>query len=275
MTRKKLKTVVLVVLASSLGGCASLPNLASFSDGVGAESGQGLAELRKLVSPCEDESAEAGSVPMTSGKQPIDLEVRVLYAYPADTKGAFFAGASGDKLIAGRLKADREAFVQSLLDLSGHGVDLQARPRLQTSDGRPARLDVGFNPALIGGALTGSWCWSPSAFSIEITPTVRDDGNLMLSISAAMSRIKTAKATQGTFEEREYERTVSDKTQVVCQPGESLVVGGLKQKRTEIQRESVPFLSCLPVAGPSMTYVSHKAIEEELLVVVTPIKACR
>ena len=62
------------------------------------------------------------------------------------------------------------------------------------------------------------------------------------------------------------------KKQAACRlaPGETLVVGGLRQKRMESRSVPFPLLNGLPVVGPSCTYESNETVEEELVVVVTP-----
>lgn len=91
-----------------------------------------------------------------------------------------------------------------------------------------------------------------------------------MDIRASLAREKSAKVGQAAFDKREYETTVSDTIRVGCRSGETLVVGGLRQTRVEKRTVPVPVLSELPVVGDSMRYRTSEAIEEELVIVVTP-----
>jgi hypothetical protein len=269
MRAERLSTVAVLLVASCLESCATLPNLPRQPADTGPEPRWRLEELSGLVQPVAEVPPD-GTTPGADVEQEVELEVRVLSVDPTCTKRAFFAGAPGDRLTAGRLtKLDREAFVTALRE-SGAGVELQSQPSLRTRSGQPAPLHL---PGLIGLVSTTHSCWpiwKPSTTHLEFRPLSRGGGAMTLEVRATLGRAKLGPPATRNWDRVEYETTISDAIRVRCDSGETLVVGGLRQALKWPRTAPVPLLSSLPVVGDRFSFTADESYEEELVVVITP-----
>jgi type II secretory pathway component GspD/PulD (secretin) len=251
--------------------CLSAPGVASLTGQVfrphDAESRRALDELRDLVEPLKGLQPDA---PRASNniKRRIDLEVRVLSVSITDAGTSFFANARNDQLVPGRLKQRQpESFVRALRKA---GVELVSRPRLRTTSGQRASLDLSPRPCGGGSNLNWHILWPSWGTLIQITPSSYDDDQVILQLSVALCNEKP-----GTMRTEasgpKYEWTASGTTRASIQWGDTLVVGGLKHKRPEAHSMDIPLLNLLPEVGHRFWLGYHTWVEEELVVVVTPV----
>ena len=146
-----------------------------------------------------------------------------------------------------------------------------ARPRITTLNGNKAELNVTNTVYYLvsqvsadGYPITDYRSFN-DGISLELTPTMTQDGLITLSVSP---EIKTAGRSSGDGPRDISSRNM--KTTVVLRDGETLCLGGLIRKSKTEVRQAVPFLGSIPVLGHLFSYTSEEEDESELAIFITP-----
>ena len=146
-----------------------------------------------------------------------------------------------------------------------------ARPRVTTLNGNKAELNVTNTVYYLvsqvsadGYPITDYRSFN-DGISLELTPTMTQDGLITLSVSP---EIKTAGRSSGDGPRDISSRNM--KTTVVLRDGETLCLGGLIRKNKTEVRSAVPFLGSIPVLGRLFSYTSEEEDESELAIFITP-----
>ena len=152
-----------------------------------------------------------------------------------------------------------------------NSAEVLARPRLATINGNKAELNVTNTVYYLvsqvsadGYPITDYRSFN-DGISLEITPTVTQDGSITLEVSP---EIKTAGRSTGDGPRDISTRNL--KTVVVLKDGETFCLGGLIRKNKTEVRSAVPFLGSLPLVGRLFSYVSEEEEENELAIFITP-----
>ena len=139
-----------------------------------------------------------------------------------------------------------------------------ARPRVTTLNGNKAELNVTNTVYYLisqvssdGYPITDYRSFN-DGISLELTPTMTQDGLITLSVSP---EIKTAGRSSGDGPRDISSRNMN--TTVVLRNGETLCLGGLIRKNKTEVRSAVPFFGSIPVLGRLFSYTSE---EEEVIV---------
>lgn len=150
-------------------------------------------------------------------------------------------------------------------------AEVLARPRLTTINGNKAELNVTNTVYYLvsqvsadGFPITDYRSFN-DGISLEITPSVTQDGSITLEVSP---EIKTAGRSTGDGPRDISTRNL--KTVVVMRDGETFCLGGLIRKNKSEVRSAVPFLGSLPIIGRIFSYVSEEEEDNELVVFITP-----
>ncbi len=112
--------------------------------------------------------------------------------------------------------------------------------------------------------------FKPFGVEMAFVPTVLDEGNINLVISASVSSIdttntlKTGSLTINSFKRRETSTTVE------MRDGESFAIAGLLQDDFRDLNGQVPFLGDLPVLGALFRSSAYQRQQTELVIIVTP-----
>ena len=146
-----------------------------------------------------------------------------------------------------------------------------ARPRVTTLNGNKAELNVTNTVYYLvsqvsadGYPITDYRSFN-DGISLELTPTMTQDGLITLSVSP---EIKTAGRSSGDGPRDISSRNM--KTTVVLRDGETLCLGGLIRKNKTEVRSAVPFLGSIPILGRLFSYTSEEEDESELAIFITP-----
>ena len=146
-----------------------------------------------------------------------------------------------------------------------------ARPRVTTLNGGKAELNVTNTVYYLvsqvsadGFPITDYRSFN-DGISLELTPTLTQDGLVTLSVSP---EIKTAGRSTGDGPRDISSRNM--KTTVVLRDGETLCLGGLIRKNKTEVRSAVPFLGSIPLLGRLFSYTSEEEDESELAIFITP-----
>ena len=146
-----------------------------------------------------------------------------------------------------------------------------ARPRVTTLNGNKAELNVTNTVYYLisqvssdGYPITDYRSFN-DGISLELTPTMTQDGLITLSVSP---EIKTAGRSSGDGPRDISSRNMN--TTVVLRDGETLCLGGLIRKNKTEVRSAVPFFGSIPVLGRLLSYTSEEEEESELAIFITP-----
>ncbi len=165
-----------------------------------------------------------------------------------------------------------------------------AEPNLVTTNGQPAAFQAGSEfpvPSATAtfGAVGQSVTFVPFGVSLVFTPAITDHDRVRMQIRGRISTLNTAlEATIGTGAGTSTSvpglnaRTFS--TTVEMREGQTLAIAGLVQNDYGATTDRVPFFGDLPLLGTLFGNRSTSALEQELVVLVTPrlvhpLEACK
>lgn len=163
---------------------------------------------------------------------------------------------------------------QSFVDaLQTEGLlKIHATPMLTTHNGQPAELlNGGEAPVIVPAGLgTTAIEFKPFGTIMNAVPHILGNGRLKLQIDASVVERDFANSvtvdgiTVPSFTVRKVN------TGVEMNFGETLVIGGLVQKRETASTTKVPFFGELPWIGAAFSTKSYTEAETELLILITP-----
>jgi hypothetical protein len=186
---------------------------------------------------------------------PIELKIRVMQF---DTrKWSFFDPAPVGKFTCGRLKhRDWETCGEAIYCLDG--VTLGQHPVMMLANGQKGLIEHGF---------------SEEKSVLEILPKWTDEHSLSYTVSLTMSERDRDVPKQN--QKPVYRVTASATGQATIPFGETLVLGGLREKKVMSTTKGIPLLSLLPGVGQHFSYQSREPTEIEYVVFITPIRKTR
>src|SRR5262249_47980362 len=151
--------------------------------------------------------------------------------------------------------------------LRSTGVKLISRPSFVTVPGQRAEANF-------GGVVTVSAATSAGAAPVVITrnvgtkasvsPNVTATGNFVLDIEFELTQMDPVATSIPNFS------VISAKVRAELKPDETLVVGGLSQKRPNRELFKLPLLGELPAVGSRFCFIRERVIDEELVVLISP-----
>ncbi|NBD11547.1 type IV pilus secretin PilQ [Corallococcus silvisoli] len=141
-------------------------------------------------------------------------------------------------------------------------------PKVTTLDNNTARISQGlsipFSQTSAGGVNT---TFVEARLSLEVTPHITQDGSILMSIAAQNNQpdpSNTGANGQPSIQRKEAN------TQVLVKDGDTTVIGGIYVRRGSTSRDSVPFLSRIPVLGFFFKSTLETDERQELLIFITP-----
>ncbi len=148
---------------------------------------------------------------------------------------------------------------------------IRATPRISTLDGHQARI-------FIGSQETFSVTSGPTSFQttqlekidagiiLDITPRISESGEINVTINQAEVSHVEARGDLGL----PIVNRRSVNTAVRVRDGETIVIGGLMQKKKSETKKKIPFLGDVPYIGGMFRSTSHNEEETEVLIMITP-----
>lgn len=150
-------------------------------------------------------------------------------------------------------------------------IRMLANPSLLARSGEKASFLAGgeFAYQIISGSGTGAApaiAFKEYGVHVEFTPYVEEDGTIRLKVAPEVSEPDWTRSVFGVppLNSRKASTTVTLK------PGESLVIGGLKQTTRNKLVRKVPVLGHVPLLGVLFTYKRDEVSQKELLITVSP-----
>ena len=146
--------------------------------------------------------------------------------------------------------------------MSGHQASFLAGgqfpvPVPQTSGGASNSITVEFKDFGVG---------------VNFVPTVLDDETIRLAVAAEVSTIDFSVGTTLVVGGDPVPglNTRNVQTTVELKEGHTLAIAGLLQLTLDANTQRIPGLGDLPYIGPFFSNTSHKRVEKELIILVTP-----
>ncbi|HYD50330.1 MAG TPA: pilus assembly protein N-terminal domain-containing protein [Terriglobales bacterium] len=142
-----------------------------------------------------------------------------------------------------------------------------ARPKLTAMSGQMAVFQVGGEiPIRIVSGFTADIQFKPFGTLINFIPRITDDGDIFLTVTPEVSEADFSR----TVDEVPTFRTRRASTTTRLKNGETLVISGLLQERTQEEEQGVPYLKDIPFLGYAFRGTSYSRELVELMIVVKP-----
>ena len=156
-------------------------------------------------------------------------------------------------------------------------VNVVSSPSLVVLDNKKATLQVGDEVPIAtqsavsiispGAPIVNSVSFRSTGVILGITPRISENGRVLLEIEQEVSDVvptTSSSIDSPTIQQRRI------KTTVAVGDGESIVLAGLMQDRSRIQKQQVPLVGQLPVLGNLFKNKNDDIRRTELLIAITP-----
>ncbi len=158
--------------------------------------------------------------------------------------------------------------------------DIQAEPYQTVLNNQQARIQVGQSTPLrvldagalgAGGGVGGAAVpqatvdFRETGIILEATPTVTNNGEILLDLSAERSAAQIAESDVGFIFE-----TQNATSKVLVSDGETVVIGGLTVTEMSEVRSGIPMLMDLPLVGRLFRSTRQQLVQRDLIILVTP-----
>ncbi|HNY73389.1 MAG TPA: secretin and TonB N-terminal domain-containing protein, partial [Syntrophales bacterium] len=172
-------------------------------------------------------------------------------------------------IILGGSNAILEARINAM-ETNSSGRVLSA-PRVLTQDTQKAVIEQGeeipiVTPASANNPATTTY--KPATLKLEVTPEIKDDNHILMTIKAKNDRPNKAEKDANTGNMPVYTSSVDSK--VVVMDGDTIVIGGILKTEDTKNVGGVPWLSQIPVLGWLFKYEYVEKTKRELLIFLTP-----
>jgi protein transport protein HofQ len=150
-------------------------------------------------------------------------------------------------------------------------VDIIASPRLMTAHMQTASIKQGTEiPYQVSSGASGSTSieFKEAVLGMEVMPKIQRDGRIQLALQISQNMpgrsIKQAEGEALAIDKQEI------KTQVTVKDGETLVLGGIFQRKNQKTDTKVPVLGDIPVVGSLFKHQYNNQQRRELVIFITP-----
>ncbi|WP_133823148.1 DNA uptake porin HofQ [Rahnella sp. BIGb0236] len=150
-------------------------------------------------------------------------------------------------------------------------VDIIASPRLMTAHMQTASIKQGTEiPYQVSSGASGSTSieFKEAVLGMEVMPKIQRDGRIQLALQISQNMpgrsIKQAEGEALAIDKQEI------KTQVTVKDGETLVLGGIFQRKNQKTDTKVPVLGDIPVVGSLFKHQYNNEQRRELVIFITP-----
>jgi len=197
----------------------------------------------------------------------------------------FSTGRSNDDVgYSGLVLSASSESVSVLIRALQHHRTLQilGRPQIMTLDNQPAFIQVGqrvpriTSSRLVGNTQMNEFELENTGLILAVTPRISPEGMVVMEIDAEKSKVGPEEdgVVVAVVDGRDVRSPIIDvttaQTTVSASSGETIVLGGLITKETEMIRRRVPYLSDIPVLGHLFRYDKDDVARAELLIFLTP-----
>ena len=150
------------------------------------------------------------------------------------------------------------------------------RPRIQTSQAKPAQFFVGQTVPYVNGSVYGSAYGNSASYSqlsvgveLDVTPFINPDGLVVMDINQEIDDINGYTAISGVGNVPNTDkRTLS--SEVAVRDRDTIMLGGFIRSDKSTSRSGVPLLMDIPLLGDLFTSRSDSKDRTELIVMIRP-----
>ena len=145
-----------------------------------------------------------------------------------------------------------------------------SRPSVVVSDGQEANILVGGEVPIPTRTLsdlgeTTSYEYKNYGVELSVTPEIRDDDKIDVTINVSIRDIGASISGQVSF------NTTEAQTKVLLDDGQTIIIAGLIKQRKSISETKVPFLHRIPVLGLMFRNREYsESPDQELVISLTP-----
>jgi len=161
--------------------------------------------------------------------------------------------------------------------LEGDGdTRILATPSIMTTENKESEILVGQNVPLLTGQYVNNSTTSSSPFQtierkdlgtmLRIKPRIGAQGQINLDIKQEVSRIDSA--TSGLSDVATIKREIS--TTVNLFSGETIAIGGLRDKQEEMTESRIPLIGDIPVLGYLFRQETSRTVTRNLMIFLKP-----
>jgi pilus assembly protein CpaC len=183
-----------------------------------------------------------------------------------------FDGSTTDIVLSYLRNDGNLGFQTTIKALEAKGdIRLLANPALLTTSGEKASFLSGGEFAYqivtgVGAGATPSIAFKEFGVRLVFTPYVQEDGSIRLQVEPEVSEPDWTRSVLGV----PPLNTRKASTLVTLNPGENLVIGGLKAEyHTKLSRK-IPLLGQIPLLGALFSYSRTETTSKDLIFVVSP-----
>ncbi|HEA3200192.1 TPA: secretin [Aeromonas veronii] len=160
--------------------------------------------------------------------------------------------------------------------LSEGNAKVLSSPRLVVLDQETASIKIGDQIVVKTGEIsngnsgssdpqvTTSYKYIDTGLSLEITPSINDDGLIEMMISQEISSVSAGGGDTPPINRRAVQ------SKLLADSGKTVYLGGLLSQSNTDNEEKVPLLGDIPVLGNLFKYQTKKSEKTELVLLVTP-----
>lgn len=162
-------------------------------------------------------------------------------------------------------------------------LEILSRPQIRSLDNQPAYIQVGQKVPRITGSVvnqngqTNTVDLENVGLILGVTPRISPDGTVVMEVDAEKSQLGTeidgipiTVSNDGTIIRSPRIETTTAQTTVSAASGETIVLGGLISKSTQVVNRKVPWLGDIPLLGRLFRFDSNIGKRTELVIILTP-----
>ncbi|WP_420804063.1 DNA uptake porin HofQ [Rahnella bonaserana] len=202
-----------------------------------------------------------------NGEEPITKAVRINnFSMGMPVENPIFTAGFNLAHISGRI-LDLELTALEQEDK----VDIIASPRLMTAHMQTASIKQGTEiPYQVSSGASGSTSieFKEAVLGMEVTPKILRDGRIQMALEISQNMpgrsIKQSEGEALAIDKQEI------KTQVTVKDGETIVLGGIFQRKNQKTDTKVPVLGDIPVVGSLFKHQYTSEQRRELVIFITP-----
>ncbi len=215
---------------------------------------RGSANLTNPGSGLPSTIGPNGVIP--SGGQPEQLNVNLPVAGAAGSLALSILNLGSGNLVNIELSA---------LEADNRGKVVSS-PRVITADKKKAIISQGteipYQTAAASGATTIAF--KPAVLELSVTPRITPDDRIIMDLEVKKDSVGQIFANIPSIDTKKVT------TQVLCDNGDTIVLGGIFEQTTRTTVEKVPLLGDIPVVGYLFKRTIKQDDKTELLIFVTP-----
>ena len=159
---------------------------------------------------------------------------------------------------------------------SDNNATVIQRPRIQTSQAKPATFFVGNTVPYITGSYNGVYGGGNSSsysqltvgVELDVTPFINPDGLVVMDINQEIDDISGTTEIDGNAVPETDKRTLS--SEIAVRDQDTIMLGGFIRSQKTGSRSGVPVLEDIPVLGALFSSRSDTKAREELIVLMRP-----